>query len=232
MIRNMNINVLDIILVLLVVACVIAGYFKGLLRSVISFAKYALGLPLSFFIADKYSAQIYNSLFREAALNKVTSALEQSANIDSVVSSVKESVSSLPFGLSGIVDLSFLDNINNSTAAQAIAANVLDPVLLVVVKAAVFLLVLLAFSIIAFLISRFIKRLEEKDRMPLKHTNKFIGALLGAFKGTVLLAGVCAALVFVRDFIFASSQNEFVRLVDSSSVTEFINTINPLINLV
>ena len=29
MIRNMNINVLDIILVLLVVACVIAGYFKG-----------------------------------------------------------------------------------------------------------------------------------------------------------------------------------------------------------
>ena len=89
MIRNMNINVLDIILVLLVVACVIAGYFKGLLRSVISFAKYALGLPLSFFIADKYSAQIYNSLFRETALNKVTSALEQSANIDSVVSSVK-----------------------------------------------------------------------------------------------------------------------------------------------
>ena len=48
----------------------------------------------------------------------------------------------------------------------------------------------------------------------------------------MLLAGVCAALVFVRDFIFASSQNEFVRLVDSSSVTEFINTINPLINLV
>lgn len=50
MIRNMNINVLDIILVLLVVACVIAGYFKGLLRSVISFAKYALGLPLSFLL--------------------------------------------------------------------------------------------------------------------------------------------------------------------------------------
>ena len=228
----MQINILDIILVLSVAACIVAGYFKGLLRSVISFAKYAVGIPLAFFTADKYSAQVYNSFFREIALNKVTNGIENSANIDSLAESVKESVASLPFGLSGIVDLSFLDNINNSTAAQAIAANVLDPVLLVVVKAAVFLLVLLAVAIVAFLISRFIKKLEEKDRMPLKHTNKFIGALLGAFKGAVLLAGVCAALVFVRDFIFASSQNEFVRLVDSSSVTEFINTINPLINLV
>ncbi len=232
MIRNMNINVLDIVLVLLVVICILAGYFKGLLRSVISFAKYAVGIPLAFFTADKYSSQIYNSLFREMALNKVTAAIEQSANIDSVVASVEDSVSSLPFGLSGIVDLSFLDNINNSNAAQALATNVIDPVLLVVVKAAVFLLVLLAVVIIAFLISRLFKRLEEKDSLPLKHTNKFMGALLGAFKGVVLLAGACAALVFLRDFIFASSQNEFVRLVDSSLVTEFINKINPLIKLV
>ncbi len=228
----MNINILDVVLVLLVVVCVLAGYFRGLFRSVISFAKYAVGIPLAFFFADKYSTQIYNSLFREAALKKVTDSIEQTANIDSVVSSVKESVSSFPFGLSGIVDLSFLDNINNSTAAQAVTENVLDPVLLVVVKATVFLLVLLAVAIISFLISRIVKKLEEKDRVPFKHTNKFMGALLGAFKGVVLLAGVCAALVFMRDFVFASSQNEFVRLVDTSSVTEFINKINPLIKLV
>ena len=61
----MQINILDIILVLSVAACIVAGYFKGLLRSVISFAKYAVGIPLAFFTADKYSAQVYNSFFRE-----------------------------------------------------------------------------------------------------------------------------------------------------------------------
>lgn len=228
----MQINILDIILVLSVAACIVAGYFKGLLRSVISFAKYAVGIPLAFFVADKYSAQVYNSFFREIALNKVTKGIENSANIDSLAESVKESVASLPFGLSGIVDTSFLDNINNSTAAQAITKNVLDPVLLVVVKAVVFLIVLLAVSLVVLLISKTVKKLEEKDHMPLKKTNKFLGALLGAFKGVVLLAGICAALVFVRDFVFASSQNEFVKLVDSSSVAEFINKINPLIKLV
>ena len=157
----MQINILDIILVLSVAACIVAGYFKGLLRSVISFAKYAVGIPLAFFTADKYSAQIYNSFFREIALNKVTNGIENSANIDSLAESVKESVASLPFGLSGIVDTSFLDNINNSTAAQAITKNVLDPVLLVVVKAVVFLIVLIAVSLVVLLISKTVKKLPS-----------------------------------------------------------------------
>ena len=90
---------------------------------------------------------------------------------------------------------------------------------------------MVAFSLLAWIITRLIKGLEKIKNIPFKKTNKLLGAVFGAVKAVLVLAVLCAVLVFVKDYIFASSQNEFVNQVDSSTIVEFVNKINPLADL-
>ena len=94
-----------------------------------------------------------------------------------------------------------------------------------------FILTLLAFSLLAWLIPKLIKRLDKIKNIPFKKTNKFLGAVFGVIKSVLVIAVLCAVLVFVKDYIFASSQNEFVNQVNSSAIVEFVNKINPLADL-
>lgn len=138
---------------------------------------------------------------------------------------------SLPFGLSGAVDLSFLNGLSNESAANAVLQNIVEPVALVIIKIILFVITLVLFFILVRLISKAIQNIMSKKHAPLKRTNKFLGAVFGVLKGVVSLAVLSAVLVFLRDFLFASSQS-FSSQVDSSAVVEFINKINPLLSLI
>lgn len=227
----MSINYIDIILIVIFASCVAAGYARGFLLSLISFAKYIVGFPLAFYVADTFSLPFYNKFVSGAALEKISQGLADSANIDSFVASVRDAVGELPFGLSGAVDLSFLNGLSNESAANAVLQNIVEPVALVIIKIILFVITLVLFFILVRLISKAIQNIMSKKHAPLKRTNKFLGAVFGVLKGVVSLAVLSAVLVFLRDFLFASSQS-FSSQVDSSAVVEFINKINPLLSLI
>lgn len=227
----MIVNYIDIILIVVFAACIAAGYARGFLLSLISFARYIIGFPAAFYVADTYSLAFYERFISSTALEKISQGLSDSADIDSFVSAVRNAVAELPFGLSGSVDLSFLNGISNETAANAVLKNVVEPVALVIVKIILFVATLLLFYLIVWVISKIIKSIMNKEHTPLKRTNKFLGAVFGALKGVVTLAVFSAVLVFMRDFLFTSSQS-FVSQVDSSVVLEFINKINSFLHLI
>lgn len=227
----MSVNYIDIILIVIFAACILDGYARGFLLSLISFAKYIIGFPLAFYVADTYSLPFYNQFVSGAALEKISQGLSDSANIDSFVSAVRDAVGELPFGLSGSVDLSFLNGISNDSAANAVLQNIVEPVALVLIKIILFIITIVLFYVLVWLVSKVIRGIMKKDHAPLKRTNKFLGAVFGVLKGTATLAVFSAALFFLRDFLFTSSQ-QFVSQVDTSAVVEFINKINPLLYLV
>ncbi len=224
-------NILDLILIFIIAATVAASYSRGFVLSLVSLVRYAVGMPVAFFVADRYNMVIYSRFVRDEAVSRVSQAIQSSADINGFASSVREAVDSLPFGMSGIVDLSFLDNISSANITEGVVNNIVEPVACVIIKIALFILTMVAFSLLAWIISRLIKGLEKIKNIPFKKTNKLLGAVFGAVKAVLVLAVLCAVLVFVKDYIFASSQNEFVNQVNSSTIVEFVNKINPLADL-
>lgn len=227
----MNINFIDIALIVVFAACIAGGYARGFILSLVSFAKLIISFPLAFYVADTYSGTFYDKYVSAAALEKISQGLADSADIDSFVSSVRNAVAELPFGLSGIVDLSFLDSLSNDSAANAVLQNIVEPVAQVVIKIGLFVITLVLFNILVLIISKIIKSIMNNKHTPLKRTNKFLGAAFGALKGVATLAVLSAVFVFLSDFVFTTSQ-DFVSQVDSSAVMEFINKINPLMHLI
>lgn len=227
----MSINFIDIILFVIFAACIAGGYSRGFLLSLISFAKYIVGVPLAFWAASDLSVPFYEKYVSQAALERISAGLAGSADIDSFVSSVREAVGELPFGLGSAVDLSFLNGISNDAAASAVLQNIVEPVALAIIKIVIFVVTLVLFSVAVWLVSKLIRRLMNNKHAPLKHTNKFLGAVFGALKGILTLAALCAVIAFLRDFLFSSSE-AFVSQADSSVVVEFINKINPFLHLI
>ena len=227
----MQINFIDLILIIIFAACVAGGYARGLVLSVISLAKYLVGIPLAFFAADELSRPVYDRFISEAALQKISEGITQSADIDSFTASVKEAVSQLPFGIGGSVDLSFLNGVSNESAANAVLVNVVEPIALAAVKIAVFVLALALFLVLVRIIVHFIKKLQSKKHAPLRRTNKFFGAVFGILQGVVALASLCAVIAFLRGSLF-SGATQFAAQADSSLVVEFVNKINPLLSII
>lgn len=224
-------NILDLVLILIIAATIAIGYSRGFIISLLSLVRCAVGLPVAFFTADKYNMLIYNEFVRDAAVRKIEQGLQSSADIDGFVSSVRQAVDELPFGLDGIVDLSFLGNASTENITQSIVNNIVEPVALVIIKIIIFVLTVIVFYAITYIIAKLFKKLDKIKNMPFKKTNKFLGAVFGAVKAVAVTAILCALLVFVKDYVFASSQNEFVSQVNSSAIVEFVNKINPLVDL-
>lgn len=224
-------NILDLVLILIIAATIAIGYSRGFIISLLSLLRCAVGLPIAFFAADKYNMKIYTEFVREVAIDKIEQGLQASVDADGFVSSVRQAVDELPFGISGIIDLSFLDNVSQANLTESIVDNIVEPVALVIIKIVIFILTVSVFYAVTFIIARLFRKLDKVRNMPLKKTNKFLGAVFGAVKAAAVIAVLSAVLVFVRDFIFASSQNEFVNMVNSSAIIEFVNKINPLVDL-
>lgn len=137
----------------------------------------------------------YDKYVSAAALEKISQGLADSANIDSFVSSVREAVEEIPFGLSGAVDLSFLDGISNESAANAVLQNIVEPVALVIIKIALFVITLVIFNLLVMIITKIINSIMNKKHMPLKRTNKYLGAAFGILKGVASLAVLSAVFL-------------------------------------
>ena len=78
--------------------------------------------------------------------------------------------------------MSFLNNANSATAAEGIMNNIVDPVMEMIVKAALFVVTLAVFYILTGIVLFAVKKLSNSSKAPFRKTNKFLGAVFGMVK--------------------------------------------------
>ena len=227
---SISFNYIDIFFIVLLLTMIAAGYARGLLISVLTLVRAIVVFPLAFFVAKSFNEPIYTNYVREAALNKITESISSSLNLDEFIKNAKETVASLPFGLSNAVDLSFLNDATSENIALKMLDNIVEPIAITVIKVLLFLITMIVFFVLTELILYFIKKAQKKkEHSPLKQTNKLLGGAFGLFKAFVASAIICALLSFFSTSLL-SDENSFKQMIDTSLAVENINKINPLIN--
>ncbi len=215
-------NSIDLCIIVIFLIIVFEGYARGFIASLLSLVRFAVGIPISFIVADKFSSVVYTDYFKETIRAEVLKGIENSG-LDTYVASVKDTVHSLPDVLKGSVDLSFLDTASAASAADGIMSNIVDPVGNMIIKVALFVVFYILTGILLFVI----KKLSNSSNAPFRKTNKFLGAVFGMLKALILVFAIAKIGSFFTENL-KSVDNEFLHQLASSGIIEFVNNFNPI----
>ena len=219
-------NSIDLCIIVIFLIIVFEGYARGFIASLLSLVRFAVGIPISFIVADKFSSVVYTDYFKETIRAEVLKGIENSG-LDTYVASVKDTVHSLPDVLKGSVDLSFLDTASAASAADGIMSNIVDPVGDMIIKVALFVVTLAVFYILTGIFWFVIKKLSHSSNAPFRKTNKFLGAVFGMLKALILVFAIAKIGSFFTENL-KSVDNEFLHQLASSGIIEFVNNFNPI----
>ena len=230
---NYTVNYIDVALCAVFLIFLIIGYNRGLLINVVNFIRWAVGLFLCFFLSENLNALIYENFVKEKALDYINESIVTSNNLDEILSNLQSFGDKLPPPIAKAVDFSSL-SVSSENISEEILNNIFEPVLLFLIKAAIFIAVFLAFfiitGIIILLVKKASKRKEEKRgrKSSLKKVDKFLGALLGALKGALVVFAITSVLVLILDYADdKTSLSSFMQEVQNSSLLKLIDEINP-----
>ena len=220
-------NSIDICILILFVVIVFEGYARGFIVSLLSLIRIAVGIPLSFLVADRLSSTVYTNYFSEDIHADVLKGME-SSGVDTYIQSFRDTVSNFPDILKGSADLSFLDHAGAASAANGIMTNIVDPIAEMITKTALFLATLAVFFIVTAIILYIVKKLSNSSRAPFRKTNKFLGAVFGVLKALIILFAFARIGAFITENVNAGD-NAFLQQLASSTLIELLNKFNPIL---
>ncbi|MDE6658744.1 MAG: CvpA family protein [Eubacterium sp.] len=219
-------NYVDLFIIVLFLVIVFEGYARGFLVSLLSLIRFAVGIPVSFLVAENYSTVVYTNCFRESINTQVLNGIENSG-LEQFVSSVKDSVNALPSVFKGSADLSFLNNATAASAADGVMKNIVDPVADRITQIVLFVITIVVFYIVTGLILFAAKKLSNSKHAPFRKTNKFLGAAFGFVKALIFVFAISKIGAFFTENL-NSVDNSFLQQVASSGIIEFVNKFNPI----
>lgn len=202
--------------------------------SLISFVRFLIGVPLSFAVSNNYAGVIYDNYIKNYAIEKIGNQIEKTADIDTFVNTFKETINDFPFGLANSADFSFLENASSTSLANGIVNNILEPVAIAIIKMVLFVLTLWIFYVITWIIIKVVRVLLSGKNVPLRKTNKFLGAVFGVLKAVVAVFALAAVLDFVKEIGAGADDAFVVKLIsqlNSSAILEFVNKFNPILTM-
>ena len=220
-------NYIDIFILVLFVVIVFEGYARGFVVSLLSLARIAVGIPVSFLVADKCSNMVYTNYFRETNSQNVLTGIEKSG-ADTYIQTFKNTINGIPDVFKGTVDFSLLDNASAASTAESIMSNIVDPIAAMITKVIVFIVTLAVFYIVTAILLFVVKKITNSSHAPFRKTNKFLGALLGVVKALILVFAVARIGAFFTENI-AAGDNAFLQQLASSRIIEFANKFNPIL---
>lgn len=214
--RGVHLNYIDLFFIVIFFVMIFSGYMKGFLVSLLSSLRFIISVPLSLFIANNYSDDIYNAFLYEPVYNRVIIEIDKSG-IESVMASVRDIFDSLPFALSEKVDSSFLDYMNaeKEELALEIMKNIINPLAIIICKIVIFVLTIVAFYAITCLIIKYFKKKNDDKDAPLHKTNRFMGAVFGLIKAGAFVFAFTAIFYFITGI---SEKNTFVNEIETSTL--------------
>ncbi len=220
-------NYFDIVFIAVSVLMIISGMRRGLLVSMISTLKYVVGLPLSYFLSNVLNQRLYDSFVKELVYKSVLDQISKSRSREAFLNSIHTIVSDMPDYLKKSIDLSSLNNMTSEEISKSLTNTILEPISLTILKIVIFIVVFVVFCIVLNIFISIFTKLQQKEHMPLKHTNRFFGGLFGLVKAAVMLFTVSTVIGIICGVI--PQDNSFIKQVEDSYVLEFINTNNPLL---
>lgn len=228
-ILNFSFNYLDIAVAFVFIIFIITGYARGFLKTVVNLLRYSLGLFLCFYLSSNLTPILYDSVIKDRVLLSINNKID-AVGIEQFTANITDSLQDLPDFITSSLDLSVLTT-SSENIANILLINLLEPLILSVLKIGLYILVFILFFVsTGLIIHLFDKSSKRRDRKrghmtKLKKSDKIVGAVIGAFNSLVLVLALESILRFFSDIGFA---NEFlITQFDSSVIVELLNNINP-----
>ena len=229
---NYTLNYVDVIIVGILLLTFFVGYAKGILITLVNLIRYSVGLFLCMFVANGYYEMFYNSFVKERIVNKLSTQVVTSANIDEILANLNTTVNSLPFFVKKGIDISSLSFSSGDDIASIIAENVFQPIALIIVKALLFVLTFVVFFGLTGLIIHAIRKHNNKKRNESRHKSKLktivriFGGLFGFVKGALIVFIFVSAVGAISQ-IDSFRDNAFVSTALNSSLYNYLLDVNP-----
>lgn len=229
---NYTLNYVDVIIVGVLLLTFFVGYAKGILITLVNLIRYSVGLFLCMFVANGYSEMFYNSFVKERIVNKLSTQVVTSANIDEILANLNTTVNSLPSFVKKGIDITSLSFSSGDDIASIIAENVFQPIALVIVKVLLFVLTFVVFFGLTGLIIHGIrkrnskKRSESRHKSKLKTVDRIFGGLFGLVKGALIVFIFVSAVGAISQ-IDSFRDNAFVSTALNSSLYNYLLDVNP-----
>lgn len=229
---NYTLNYVDVIIVGVLLLAFFVGYAKGILITLVNLIRYSVGLFLCMFVANGYSEMFYNSFVKERIVNKLSTQVVTSANIDEILANLNTTVNSLPSFVKKGIDITSLSFSSGDDIASIIAENVFQPIALVIVKALLFVLTFVVFFGLTGLIIHVIrkrnskKRSESRHKSKLKTVDRIFGGLFGLLKGALIVFIFVSAVGAISQ-LDSFRDNAFISTALNSSLYNYLLDVNP-----
>lgn len=229
---NYTLNYVDVIIVGILLLTFFVGYAKGILITLVNLIRYSVGLFLCMFVANGYYETFYNSFVKERIVNKLSTQVVTSANIDEILANLNTTVNSLPSFVKKGIDISSLSFSSGDDIASIIAENVFQPIALIIVKVLLFVLTFIVFFGLTGLIIHVIRKHNNKKRSESRHKSNLItidrifGGLFGFVKGALIVFIFVSAVGAISQ-IDSFRDNAFVSTALNSSLYNYLLDVNP-----
>ena len=229
---NYTLNYVDVIIVGVLLLAFFVGYAKGILITLVNLIRYSVGLFLCMFVANGYSEMFYNSFVKERIVNKLSTQVVTSANIDEILANLNTTVNSLPSFIKKGIDITSLSFSSGDDIASIIAENVFQPIALVIVKVLLFVLTFVVFFGLTGLLIHGIrkrnskKRSESRHKSKLKTVDRIFGGLFGLVKGALIVFIFVSAVGAISQ-IDSFRDNAFISTALNSSLYNYLLDVNP-----
>lgn len=230
---------LDLVLLALLVMFVVLGAKKGFVKALLDGFSTLIAGVLAYTFVDPASQYAYDSFVRGILKNRLNNALSSSANdYNTVAEKVEELIIKIPdsainfsekigFNVSGMLEALVEKNSDKEVLVEAIMTDILDKIMMPLVETVtliiLFVLFILAMKVVVWFLDGIVKKIPV-----IKETDKIFGGILGILKGVVVVLVVCLILAFMAK---SSENTQFVEMVTSSKILEFVNNNNPLLNI-
>lgn len=228
--------IIDIILAALLAVCLIVGWKRGFVKSLMDLASNLIAFILARVVSVQLAPQIFAQYFEQRAYSSLNRELASAGN--SASSQVQSALDSIPESLNGFLGMLGVDKKSMASAlsqkleesgadiAEVLMNNIVSPVLTAIIK----LLVFVAVFVLAVLVLKIATLLLDKlTELPaVKQANEIFGLLFGAVKGVIVIAVACFALELVAGVI---GNDSLTSLVESSRIVGAFDNILNLLNI-
>ncbi len=192
-------SMIDIIIVALIGLCILLGFKKGFMKTILPVIAFFLSVFLAYTLATPAASFVSQSFVEPKLTQSITDGLNQGAD------SVKELLPDYLLNNADRIglDLSVLDTAGSGGAAheelaKQIVTERVRPGLIKSLSAVCAIVLFLVLSAVLGILARFIGK--TFNLLPLKGLNHLAGGALGFINGLVLSAFLCAIITAILTF--------------------------------
>lgn len=227
--------ILDVILIGIFAAFVFFAAKKGFVKTLLELVAVVAALVLAYQFSPVVAQGAYDGFVKESMITTLEEQLDENFNTSTAAGKAEATLDALPDFVVSLASTAGVEigdikakisseKFSNENIATELVEKVAQPIVIGALTILFFMILAVVLIFLLKIAAHFISKLFD---VPIVGTaNKLLGALLGAFKGVIVIIFLCTVL----NFIFANGDGEMAKAVNDSYVIGLLDNINPFIN--